>query len=90
MVNKSYIVYRPIVLVLYLVLCPFVLSAQSWWGASVGLGHEQPYTDLPVFDLNVQDANNQLVPLFLSSEGEYMSNTCGRTARLCFPPCMAE
>ena len=72
MVNKSYIVYRPIVLVLYLVLCPLVLSAQSWWGASVGLGHEQPYTNLPAFDLNVQDANNQLVPLFLSSEGEYM------------------
>lgn len=72
MVNKSYIVYRPIVVVLCLVLCPFVLSAQSWWGASVGLGHEQPYTDLPAFDLNTQDANNQLVPLFLSSEGEYM------------------
>ena len=50
-----------------------VLSAQSyWWGAAVGLGHEQPYTDLSSFDLNTQDANNQLVPLFLSSEGEYM------------------
>ena len=72
MVNKSYIVYRPIVIVLCLVLCPLVLWGQSWWGASVGLGHEQPYTDLPAFDLNVQDANNQLVPLFLSSEGEYM------------------
>lgn len=55
-----------------LVLCPFVLSAQSWWGAAVGLGHLQPYTDLGAFDLNTQDANNQLVPLFLSSEGEYM------------------
>ena len=47
-------------------------NAQYWWGASVGLGHEQPYTNLPVFDLNTQDANNQLVPLFLSSNGEYM------------------
>ncbi len=72
MVNKWYIVNRSIVLVLYLVLCPLVLSAQSWWGASVGLGHEQPYTSLASFDLNTQDANNQLVPLFLSSEGEYM------------------
>lgn len=38
----------------------------------MGLGHLQPYTDLEAFDLNKQDANNQLVPLFLSSEGEYM------------------
>jgi len=59
------------VLILYsLFLIP--VSAQSWWGAAVGLGHEQPYTNLPSFDLNTQDANNQLVPLFLSSEGEYM------------------
>ena len=57
---------------LYLVLCPFVLSATSWWGASVGLGHEQPYSNLPAFNLLTQDANNQLVPLFLSSDGEYM------------------
>lgn len=57
---------------MHIVLCPFVLSAQSWWGAAVGLGHLQPYTDLGAFDLNTQDANNQLVPLFLSSEGEYM------------------
>ena len=63
---------KKITVILSLVLCPFVLSAQSWWGASVGLGHEQPYTDLPSFDLKTQDANNQLVPLFLSSEGEYM------------------
>lgn len=57
---------------LYMVLCPVVLSAQTWWGASVGLGHEQPYTDLATFDLRTQDANNQLVPLFLSSDGAYM------------------
>lgn len=47
-------------------------QAASWWGAAVGLGHEQPYVYLPAFDLNTQDANNQLVPLFLSSDGEYM------------------
>lgn len=50
------------------------LTAQEaiWWGAAVGLGHEQPYYDRPLFDLNTEDANNQLVPLFLSSAGEYM------------------
>ena len=53
-------------------LLSLTCSAQNWWGASVGLGHEQPYTNLPAFDLSTQDANNQLVPLFLSSEGEYM------------------
>ena len=50
----------------------YTMHAAQWWGASVGLGHEQPYTNLSVFDLATQDANNQLVPLFLSSEGEYM------------------
>ena len=54
----------------FLFLSP--VQAQNWWGASVGLGHVQPYTDIPAFDLSTQDANNQLVPLFLSSEGEYM------------------
>ena len=53
-------------------LLSLTCSAQSWWGASVGLGHEQPYIDLASFDLNTQDANNQLVPLFLSSDGTYM------------------
>ena len=61
--------------ILYILLLVAVsVSAQDayWWGAAVGLGHEQPYTDQPLFDLNTQDANNQLVPLFLSSDGEYM------------------
>lgn len=53
-------------------LCAGAMHSTSWWGASVGLGHEQPYTNLPAFDLATQDANNQLVPLFLSSDGEYM------------------
>ena len=53
-------------------LLSLTCNAQAWWGASVGLGHEQPYTNLSAFDLATQDANNQLVPLFLSSDGEYM------------------
>ena len=72
MLKEKRKVMKKTIVILYIVLCPFVLSAQVWWGASVGLGHEQPYTNLPAFDLNTQDANNQLVPLFLSSEGEYM------------------
>ena len=53
-------------------MCNRGASAQAWWGTAVGLGHEQPYTNLPAFDLSTQDANNQLVPLFLSSDGQYM------------------
>ena len=63
---------------IHFVLCSLCLflclpaQAQYWWGASVGLGANQPYTDQPDFDLHVQDENNQLVPLFLSSDGTYM------------------
>ena len=60
----------------FLILCTGILSARAqepvyWWGASVGLGMHQPYTDLPAFDLRTQDENNQLTPLFLSSDGQY-------------------
>ena len=48
------------------------LSAANWYGGAVGLGHEQPYTDLRPFNMEVEDANNQLCPLFLSDEGEYI------------------
>ena len=58
--------------IVLLLAVSYTMHAAHWWGASVGLGHEQPYTNLSVFDLATQDANNQLVPLFLSSEGEYM------------------
>ena len=58
--------------IVLLLAVSYTMHAAQWWGASVGLGHEQPYTNLSVFDLATQDANNQLVPLFLSSEGEYM------------------
>ena len=42
-----------------------------WWGAAVGLGANQPYKEQAYFDLHTQDENNQLVPLFLSSDGVY-------------------
>lgn len=58
-------------LIFLVLLCAGTMHS-AWWGASVGLGHEQPYSNLSAFDLATQDANNQLVPLFLSSNGEYM------------------
>ena len=58
------------IVLLLVVSC--AMHAAHWWGASVGLGHEQPYANMSTFDLSTQDANNQLVPLFLSSDGEYM------------------
>lgn len=59
--------------ILILFLIGVCMQAQTyWWGAAVGLGHEQPYTEYRQFNLLTEDANNQLVPLFLSSEGEYM------------------
>lgn len=48
------------------------LSAANWFGGAVGLGHEQPYTNLRPFNMAVEDANNQLCPLFLNDEGEYI------------------
>ncbi len=62
---------------IFIISCVFfgALSAQEYWyGLSTGLGAEQPYTNLQGFDLRVQDANNQLVPLLLSSDGRYLWN----------------
>ena len=58
--------------ILFLLLAWFCNAQTEWWGAAVGLGHNQPYKGQSAFNLLTQDANNQLVPLFLSSQGEYM------------------
>lgn len=63
--------------VLYVVLILTVVTTVSaqdtyWWGAAVGLGHEQPFRDQGLFDLRTEDANNQIAPLFLSNDGYYM------------------
>lgn len=52
----------------------FPLAAQTavWWGGAVGLGHLQPYTNICSFNLLTEDANNQISPLFLSSDGQYL------------------
>lgn len=62
---------RIIVSVFLLLSLSIATRAEYWWGASVGLGACQPYAEQPAFDLRVQDENNQLVPLFLSSDGRY-------------------
>lgn len=73
---------------LYLVLLfsVFGLKAQStykceipfedneyWWGGVVAFGSQMPYLK-PVkeFDLSLQNGNNQVVPLLLSSKGRYI------------------
>ena len=61
-----------VLILLVSMVCAGMSAQTSWWGASVGLGDLQPYSDLPTFDMRTQDANNQLVPLFLSSDGEYL------------------
>ncbi len=65
---------RRIILVLSIIAISASTFSQKtyWWGAAVGLGHIQPYTEHRMFNMHTEDANNQLVPLFLSSEGEYM------------------
>ncbi len=59
--------------ILFSLFCTITFAQNTyWWGAAVGLGHMQPYSDFRTFNLLTEDANNQIVPLFLSSEGEYM------------------
>jgi len=48
------------------------LRAEHWWGFSVGEGHNQPYTSFRSFDMQHEDANNQLSPLLISDEGRYL------------------
>ena len=49
------------------------LEGEKWWGGAVGLGSKMPFEgDLRLFDLSVENLNNQNVPLLLSSEGRYI------------------
>lgn len=49
------------------------LPGEYWWGASVGNGHRMPFTtEFGVFDLERDNANNQVVPLLLSSHGRWL------------------
>ncbi|MBO5013487.1 MAG: glycoside hydrolase, partial [Paludibacteraceae bacterium] len=56
---------------LFIIISSLSMAQGHWWGASVGLGHNQPYVEQSRFNLHVQDENNQLVPLFLNSNGRY-------------------
>ncbi|GAB6008405.1 glycoside hydrolase, partial [Dysgonomonas reticulitermitis] len=48
-------------------------QGEYWWGGAVALGSHMPYLK-PVkeFNLALQNNNNQVVPLFLSSKGRYI------------------
>ena len=58
--------------IIALVLLAQSVQAEHWYGFSVGLGHEQPFTELASFSMQTQDANNQLSPLLISDEGRWI------------------
>ena len=46
---------------------------EKWWGGLVALGSQMPYaSNTPQYDLARQNFNNQVVPLFISSNGRYV------------------
>lgn len=46
---------------------------EYWWGGVVAYGSKMPYIQpIAEFDLSLQNGNNQVVPLFLSSKGRYI------------------
>lgn len=46
---------------------------EYWWGAAVGLGSTMPFKgNIALFDLSLQNKNNQVVPLLLSNRGRYL------------------
>ena len=49
------------------------LPNEKWWGGMVGLGSRMPFKgDMRLFDLSLENMNNQNVPFMLSSEGRYI------------------
>lgn len=48
-------------------------EGESWYGLATDLGPVMPFTpDSVVYDLRIQDFNNQTSPLLLSSKGRYL------------------
>lgn len=46
---------------------------EHWWGGAVALGSQMPFDgQLALFDLSIQNKNNQVVPLLLSNKGRYV------------------
>ncbi len=49
------------------------LPGEKWWGGMVGLGNLMPFEgDVRLYDLSSENANNQNVPLMVSSAGRYI------------------
>lgn len=66
-------IMKKVVLYILLMFAVTVMAQDElWWGVAVGLGHEQPFSHQSLFDLNTENADNQLAPLFLSSDGYYI------------------
>lgn len=51
-----------------------MLKDEYWWGGSINLGHEMPYTTDSdcYFDLNGGRENDQFAPLLVSNKGRYI------------------
>ena len=51
-----------------------MLKDEYWWGGSINLGHEMPYTADSdcYFDLNGGRENDQFAPLLVSNKGRYI------------------
>lgn len=46
---------------------------EYWWGGAVALGSYMPYVqDMKEFNLEFQNNNNQVVPLFISNKGRFV------------------
>lgn len=46
---------------------------EYWWGGAVGLGSTMPFKGtIELFDLSLQNKNNQVVPLLISNSGRYL------------------
>lgn len=66
---------KGVLVIVFSMFCAMYMHAQTyWWGGAVGVGHEQPYTNFRSFNMATEDANNQLCPLFVSSNGTYLWN----------------
>jgi len=48
------------------------MEGEYWWGGAIGLGAQQPYISPMIFNLEIQNVNNQVVPLLLSNKGRYI------------------
>ena len=50
-----------------------IVPGEYWWGGVVAYGSKMPYSKpVKLFDLSLQNENNQVAPLFISNKGRYI------------------